>query len=225
MNPSQVIIAPIFPLWVILILLVLGSIFTFFQFRLIRKRLSLKRSLSLFLLRLAALSLLILFALNPTWTVRKETKVSPTLAILLDNSPGMGMPGREGKGSRLDEARALLLDGREASPEILGEKFDVRLYEFGESLKALNPEDLATLKVGEKKGDLGASLRPTVREDFPGPPGKRRKPEMGGGPFGGLSHLHPSRRRARRVQGYIDQGRQSPGHGFSGQRGGRSMSR
>lgn len=158
MNPSQVIIAPIFPLWVIAILLILGSIFTFFQFRLIMKRLSLTRSLSLFLLRLAALSLLILFALNPTWTVRKEAKVSPTLAILLDNSPGMGMPGREGKGNRLDEARALLLDGSRPLLKYLSERFDVRLYELGEFPKALNPKDLATLKVGEKKGDLGAGI-------------------------------------------------------------------
>ncbi len=158
MNLRQVIIAPIFPWWVILILLALGLIFTLFQFRLYRKRLSRNRSLSLFILRLAAVSLLILFALNPTWTVRREVKVTPTLAILLDTSPGMGMPGQEGKGSRLDEARALLLDGSRPLLKNLAQRFDVRLYEVGESLKALRPEDLADLKVGERKGDLTADL-------------------------------------------------------------------
>ena len=158
MNLRQVIIDPIFPLGLILILLALGLVFTLFQFRLIRRRLSRNRSLSLFFLRLVAISLLILFALNPTWTVRREVKVTPTMAILLDTSPGMGMPGQEGRGSRLDEARALLLDGSRPLLKTLAQRFDVRLYEVGESLKALKPEDLATLMVRERKGDLRAGL-------------------------------------------------------------------
>jgi len=158
MNLREIIIAPVFPLGVILTLLALGLIFTLFQFRLIQRRLNRNRSLSLFFLRLGAISLLVLFALNPTWTVRKELKVTPTMAILLDTSPGMDMPGREAKGSRLDEARSLLLDGSRPLLKSLGQRFDVRLYEVGDSLKALKPEDLATLKVRERKGDLTACL-------------------------------------------------------------------
>ena len=57
------------------------------------------RALAISLLRLCALSLLISFALNPSFVERKEHKVSPALAILLDTSQSMGLSGHGGRGA------------------------------------------------------------------------------------------------------------------------------
>ncbi len=158
MNVSQVILSPVFPWWIILTLSALVLAFTFLQLRAARKRLGGRRSAGLFLLRLAAIFLLIALALNPTWLTRKEVRVFPSLALLLDTSPGMGLPGRDGEGTRLDEARALLLGGSNPLLKQLAGRFDLRIYELGDPLRALKPEELPGLAVREKKSDLTAGL-------------------------------------------------------------------
>jgi len=45
----------------------------------------------------------------------------------------MGLPGVAGKGSRLDEAKGILLNGPAPLVKSLTEKFDIKLYGLGES--------------------------------------------------------------------------------------------
>ena len=71
----------------------------------------------------------------------------------------MGSAGRGGNGSRLDEAKALLLGGPKPLLKSLGEKYEVRLYALGESLRAIEAAELAGLKAGGKAGDLNDGLR------------------------------------------------------------------
>ena len=111
MNPSQLSIAPILPLWLILLLLAAGAAACVFQVRLLRRRLLWRRALLISFLRLSVFALLGLIALNPFWTERKEIKIPPSLAVLLDISPGMGLAGNSGKGTRLDDAKEALLGG------------------------------------------------------------------------------------------------------------------
>ncbi len=158
MNLKQIILSPVFPLWMALVLFALTFGLSLLQFRATRRRLSLAKSLGLFSLRGATLVLLILFALNPTRVERREVALSPTLAVLLDTSPGMGLPGREGRGTRLEEARALLLEGPDPVLKGLAEKFNVRLYQLGDPLRALKTEDLPGLEPKETRGDLRAAL-------------------------------------------------------------------
>ena len=158
MNWSEIIFKPVFPLWLILVFLAGGLAFSLFQLRFVRRRLSRQRWGTILLLRLATLTLLILLAFNPSWVARSEVAVHSTLAILLDTSPSMGLSANSGKRSRLDEARALLLEGAKPLLQSLAEKFEVRLYELGESLKAIKPGDLSGLKTGEKEGDLPGAL-------------------------------------------------------------------
>jgi len=87
------------------LLIFFGLAAAVYQYWLIRKRLGSPRAAALSLLRLGALLLLISFALNPSLWARKEQKVSPSLAILLDTSQSMGLPGAAGRSSRLDEAK------------------------------------------------------------------------------------------------------------------------
>ena len=158
MTLNQVSISPVFPLWLIFLLLFFGLAAAVYQYWRIRKRLGSPRAAVLSLLRLCALFLLISFALNPSLWARKEQKVYQSLAILLDTSQSMGLPGAAGKGSRLDEAKGILLNGPAPLVKSLTEKFDIKLYGLGESLKSLEVEDLAGLKAGEKEGDVAEAI-------------------------------------------------------------------
>jgi hypothetical protein len=62
MNLSQVTIAPVFPLWSILVLFALGLAATFAQYRVTRAKLGSSRALGLSLLRLGAILFLVAFA-------------------------------------------------------------------------------------------------------------------------------------------------------------------
>jgi uncharacterized membrane protein len=158
MSLAEIHIGPILPLWLTLLLLAGGAAACGFQFRLLRKRLLLKRALLISLLRLCAFVLLALIALNPFWLERKEIRISPALAVLLDSSPSMGLPGNSGKGTRLDEAKEALLGGSEPVLKTLSEKYEVRFFELGESLKAFQIADLSQIKAGAKTGNLNETL-------------------------------------------------------------------
>ena len=132
MNLSQVTIAPVFPLWSILVLFALGLAATFAQYRVTRAKLGSSRALGLSLLRLGAILFLVAFALNPSLLTTREHKVSPVIGLLIDTSKSMAQPEANGK-SRLDEAKALLTEGSNPLLTSLREKFDVKLYGLGES--------------------------------------------------------------------------------------------
>lgn len=156
---KEIFIEPLIPLELIYLLFLLGGIAVILQYVWIRKRLPRSRAITITLLRLATFVLLISFLLNPFSLERKEHKVLPSLAILLDTSPSMGLPGHGGKEKRLDEAKALLLEGQTPLLRSLSEKFDVTLYRLGDSLMPLKEEELGPLRPGKKKGDLSDALR------------------------------------------------------------------
>jgi hypothetical protein len=158
MSLTPLTIVPIFPLWLIILLLVLGAAAAIFQYRLIRKRLSRNKALGLSILRLAALSLLISFALNPSRAERREHEVLPAVAILVDTSQSMGLSGHPGSGSRLDEAKSLLNGGPRPILKSLGEKYEIRLYGLGETLRPIKEGDVTGLKAEGKTGDLADAL-------------------------------------------------------------------
>jgi uncharacterized membrane protein len=158
MTINQVAISPVFPLWLIVLLLFFGFAAAVHQYWLFRKRLGSLRAVALSLLRLGALFVLISFALNPSLSARKEQKVTQSLAVLLDTSQSMSLPGSAGRGSRLDEAKRILLEGPTPLLKSLAERFNVKLYGLGESLRSLETEDLAGLKAGGKEGDLAEAV-------------------------------------------------------------------
>jgi len=158
MTLNQVSISPVFPLWLISLLLFFGLAAAVYEYWLIRKRLGSPRAAVLSLLRLGALFLLISFALDPSLSVREEQKVTPSLAILLDTSQSMGLAGSAGRGTRLDEAKEILLSGPTPLLKSLTERFNIRLYGLGESLRSLETEGLAGLKAEEKREMLQRQL-------------------------------------------------------------------
>jgi len=64
MNLSQLTITPVFPLWLIVLLFLLGLAGVILQYPLIRKRLGDRRTLVISLLRLVAVFSLVSFALS-----------------------------------------------------------------------------------------------------------------------------------------------------------------
>jgi uncharacterized membrane protein len=158
MNWNRIVIAPVFPFWVILILLFLGLALTVVQYWIIQKRIGRPKAIQISLLRLITLSLLVSFSVNPSLIVRKEEKIIPALAILIDRSQSMSLSGQGGKKTRLDDAKALLLEGEKPLLKALKESFEVKLYALGESLQAIGESELPGLKAVGKRGDLNEAL-------------------------------------------------------------------
>jgi uncharacterized membrane protein len=158
MNLGRITMSPILPMWAITLLLCLFAGAVAVQYLILRKRLGGKKSLIISLLRLAGLALLACFAVNPSMIIEKRRPLLPTIAVLLDTSQTMGLPGRGGSGSRLDEARNMLLGGQEPLLQSLAERFDVRVYALGQSMKRIGADDLANLRVEGKEADLAGAL-------------------------------------------------------------------
>ncbi len=152
-------IAPLLPVWLIAILAVAGIAACLVQFRTVTGRLGPGRGLFLSCLRLGALMLAILFVLNPSVTGETTHRLIPTVAVLVDTSLAMGLPGASGGGTRLDDARALLTGGSPGLLSSLGPSYDVRLYALGPELREIGVKDLAGLKADSRAGDLQDALK------------------------------------------------------------------
>ncbi len=165
MSLDQITIAPVFPLWLILLLFLLGFASAIAQYRFMRGKLGHSRSLGLSLLRLGAISFLVAFALNPSLVAKREHKVLPAIAVLLDTSQSMAQSGGPGKASRLEEAKSLLTGGANPLLKSLRDRFEVKLYGLGESLRTVEDKELADLKAEGMKGNLSEILKELSRKN------------------------------------------------------------
>jgi len=159
MSVNQITIAPVFPLWLIILLFCLGFVSVLAQYRATLDKLGKTRALIISFLRLGAISLLVAFALNPSLVAQKEHKIAPAIAILVDTSQSMGQSASRENLPRLDEAKALLTEGDNPLLRSLSEKFEVSLYGLADSLRPLEAGDLDRLKAGENKGDVSEALK------------------------------------------------------------------
>jgi uncharacterized membrane protein len=156
MTWKDITLSPLLPLWLILALLGLGVLALILQYPRLRTRVGGSRCLWLSTLRLGALLLLIGCFLDPASTERVEKKSSPTLALFVDTSSTMALPGKGGK-SRLEEGLALLLGGEKPLLKSLSERFEVQVYALGESTRPVEAGEVSKLKPGGSGGDLAAA--------------------------------------------------------------------
>jgi uncharacterized membrane protein len=154
MNPNPIIIAPVFPLWLIILLFCLAMAQAAFQCVKSWTKLGHRRALVISLLRFAAIVVLAVFALNPSVVTRKEHRISPAIAIIVDTSESMGQSAAGGKAPRLSEAKALLMEGGS-----LSKKYEVHVYGLADSLRPLEFGDVARLEAAGRKGDVSEALR------------------------------------------------------------------
>jgi uncharacterized membrane protein len=157
MNWKDVTLSPILPPWLILVLLGLGVLALVLLYPGLRRRVGRGRSLGLSALRLGALVLLIGCLLDPASTERKEKKSSPSVAVFLDASATMSLPGKGGK-SRLDEAKALLLEGERPLLKSLAERLEVQVFSLGDSFRPVEAGEIAGLKAAGGGSDLSSAL-------------------------------------------------------------------
>ena len=158
MSPSPISITPVLPLWLMTLLFGLCLALTLAQHRATRKELDKTRAYALSLLRFFALSFILAFALNPSLVARKEQRISPAIALLLDSALSMGQPVPGENATRLDEAKALLRAGTPPLLEVLRKNFDVSVYGLADSLRPLDDADLDLLKAAGGKGDVREAL-------------------------------------------------------------------
>ena len=156
MNWKDITLSPLLPLWLVLALLGLGVLALILQYPRLRTRVGRGRCIWLSALRLGALILLIGCLLDPASTERVEKKSSPTLALLVDTSSSMGLPGKGGK-SRLEEALSLLLGGEKPLLKSLAERFEVQVYALGESTRPVEAGEVSSLKPAGSRGDPAAA--------------------------------------------------------------------
>jgi len=118
-----------------------------------------RRALVISLLRFAAIVVLVIFALNPSVVTRKEHRLSPAIAIIVDTSESMGQSVAGGKASRLGEVKALLIEGDSSLIGSLSKKYEVHVYGLADSLRSLEFGDVARLEAAGRKGDVSEALR------------------------------------------------------------------
>ncbi len=158
MNLNPITIAPVFPLWLILLLFCLALAQAAVQCVMNWTKLGHARTLVISSLRLAVIVVLVIFALNPSLIARKEHRISPAIAIIVDTSESMGQSGEVEKTSRLGEARALLMEGGSSLIESLSKKYEVHVYGLADSLRPLEFRDVARLEAAGSKGDISEAL-------------------------------------------------------------------
>ena len=114
--------APILPLWLICALAAAVLAATMLQYRSIARRLGRKKALPISLLRLGALWLAVVFAINPSLVQEREQKIFPTIALLVDTSLTMGLawPFRARPAGSTRRGTLYPRDGRACSPPSRG---------------------------------------------------------------------------------------------------------
>jgi uncharacterized membrane protein len=159
------------PLWLIALATIAIVALLILQFRGLRQRLPLGRTIFLTLLRTAVYGGLIFFLFGPALIDRKTTKLRRPLTVLIDSSQSMGFPadpkaspGDKPAASRLDVVREKLTGGKEPLIQKLNRDYDLRLVRFGTSMEPIAPGSLAAMRAQDPGTRLIELLRAAARD-------------------------------------------------------------
>ncbi len=133
------------------------------QWRALRQRVSGRVRWGLCSLRAFVYLLLISMLLNPALLIQKVLHILPPLVVLIDTSGSMGL-AEPGQPSRLQQARDYLHHGTHPTWETLAQHYQLKLYQFSDTARALAVEGLEALEVGGKSTDLLGSLATVLDE-------------------------------------------------------------
>ena len=134
------------PVWqLVLIGLLLGA-YLGYQLRYLRGKAAPWVAFVVTGLRLMAFAFIVAFLTNPTVLLQRLQKIPIPLAVMLDASESMSLPGGDaGEGTRLQQGKELLLRNNRLLLESLAGDFDLRLYRFDEQARTLSRDELVSL--------------------------------------------------------------------------------
>src|SRR5919199_6382597 len=139
------------------------------QWRDLRQRVSGPVRWGLCLLRAVAYLLVLGMLLNPALLIQKVLQILPPLVVMLDASGSMALSD-PGKPSRLQQVRDYLRSGAHPALAALEQHYQVKLYQFDDTARALPAERLADVQVGGRSTDVLGSLTTVLEEHRATPP-------------------------------------------------------
>src|SRR5215475_9104390 len=123
------------------------------QWRDLRQRVSVPTRWSLCLLRAVAYLLVLGMLLNPSLLIQKVLQILPPLVVMVDTSGSMALSD-PGKSSRLQQVRDYLRSGAHPALAALEQHYQVKLYQFDDTARALPAARLADVQVGGRSTDI-----------------------------------------------------------------------
>src|SRR6266849_2362129 len=133
------------------------------QWRDLRQRVSRPVRRSLCLLRAVAYLLVLGMLLNPALLIQKVLQILPPLVVMLDTSGSMAL-SESGKPSRLQQVRDYLHSGAHPDFTMLAQHYQLKLYQFDETARALPVERMAEVQAGGRSTDILGSLATVLEE-------------------------------------------------------------
>src|SRR3989454_9698612 len=127
------------------------------QWRDLRQRVARPVRWGLCLLRAVAYLLVLGMLLNPALLIQKVLQILPPLVVMVDTSGSMAL-SEPGKPSRLQQVRDYLHSGEHPALAALAQHYQLKLYQFDETARAVPVERLEDLQAGGKSTDILGAL-------------------------------------------------------------------
>lgn len=139
------------------------------QWRDLRQRVSGAVRWGLCLLRAVAYGLILGMLLNPALLIQKVLQILPPLVVMVDTSGSMAL-SEPGKPSRLQQVRDYLRGGEHPVLPALEQHYQVKLYQFDDTARALPAARLEDVQVSGRSTDILSSLATVLDEHRATPP-------------------------------------------------------
>lgn len=121
------------------------------------------------LLRAVAYGLVLGMLLNPALLIQKVLQILPPLVVMVDTSGSMALSD-PGKPSRLQQVRDYLRSGASPALAALEQHYQVKLYQFDDTVRALPTARLADVQMGGRSTDILGALTTVLEEHRATPP-------------------------------------------------------
>jgi uncharacterized membrane protein len=146
-----------------LVIALLFAVLVYVQWRDLRQRVPGRVRYGLCGLRGLVYLLLLGMLLNPSLLIQKVLQLLPPLVVLVDTSGSMALSA-SGQASRWQQVRDYLHSGTHSTLATLAQHYQLKLYQVGETARALPIERLEEIQTGSKITDILGSLTTVLEE-------------------------------------------------------------
>jgi hypothetical protein len=100
---------------------------------------------------------------NPSLLIQKVLQILPPLVVMVDTSGSMAL-SEPGKPTRLQQVKELSAQRRACGPAALAKHYQLKLYQFDETARAVPVERFEDLQAGGRSTDILGSLATVLEE-------------------------------------------------------------